>query len=116
MKKLLSALLILSLIVIACNKKTVATKENAINASTETPSVETSKSNAEVADASFVAAGKTIYETKCTRCHSTKPTASYTAYRWDGILKLMAPKAKLTGAETQQVSAYVRANAKDSLP
>ena len=112
MKKLLSALLILSLIVIACSKKTVATKDNAINTSAETPSAETSKSNAEVTDASLLAAGKAIYETKCTRCHGMKPTTFYTADRWNGILKSMVPKARLTETETQEVTAFVRANAK----
>ena len=112
MKKLLSALFILSLIIIACSKKTVATKDVSINTFTETPSAEIPKANIEMADAAVLAVGKTIYETKCTRCHGMKPTASYTVDRWDGILKLMAPKAKLTETETEQVTAYVRANSR----
>ncbi len=99
------------LITIACGKKTVATKDVAVNTS-EISSAETLKSNAEVADASLLAAGKTIYETKCTRCHGMKPTISYSSERWDSILKLMASKSKLTETETQQVTAYVKANAK----
>jgi cytochrome c5 len=113
MKKLLSALFILSLIIIACSKKTVATKNIPVNTSSEISSDENSKSNSEATEASVLAAGKTIYETKCTRCHGMKSTASYTIDRWDGILKLMAPKAKLIEIETEQVTAYVRANAKN---
>jgi cytochrome c5 len=111
MKKL-SALFILSLIIIACSKKTVATKDIPVNTSSEISSAENSKSNIGMTDASVLAVGKTIYETKCTRCHGMKPTASYTVDRWDGILKLMAPKAKLTETETEQVTAYVRANSR----
>jgi len=113
MKKLLFLLFTSSLIIIACSKKTVATKEVAVNTTTETQSAEIGKSNVEVAEVSVLASGKTIYETKCTRCHGMKRTASYTANRWDGILKSMAPKARLTETETEQVTAYVRANAKN---
>jgi hypothetical protein len=42
-----------------------------------------------------------------------KPTVAYTADRWNGILKLMAPRARLTETETQQVTAFVRANSKN---
>lgn len=63
-------------------------------------------------ESNLLAAGKVIYETKCTRCHGMKGVASYTTDRWDGILKLMAPKAGLNEMETEQVKAYVRANAK----
>ena len=113
MKKLLFLLFISSLIIIACSKKTVAAKEVTVNTTTEAQSAEIAKSNVEVDEASLLAAGKTIYETKCTRCHGMKPIAFYAANRWDGILKLMAPKARLTETETQQVTAYVRANAKN---
>jgi cytochrome c5 len=111
MKKLFFLLFIVSLI-IACSKRTVAAKDVAVNTSTEISSSENSKSNSEATEASVLAAGKTIYETKCIRCHGMKPTASYTPDRWDGILKLMVPKAGLTEIETEQVTAYVKANAK----
>ncbi len=112
MKKLLSVSFVLALVIIACSKKTVATKEVGINTPAETLQPET-KSTIEPADATLITAGKTIYETKCTRCHGMKPTIAYTAERWDGILKSMAPKARLTEAETQQVTAYVRANSRN---
>ena len=111
MKRLLSLLLLLAIIMIACSKKTVATKEVATE-SAQAVQPETSKSTGEVADVNLIAAGKTIYETKCTRCHGMKPTDFYTPERWDGILKTMVPKAKLTEGETEQVTAYVKANAK----
>ena len=41
-----------------------------------------------------------------------KNTGDFTEAQWDGILKAMAPKAKLSGDETKQVEAYIKANAK----
>ena len=41
-----------------------------------------------------------------------KPLAAFTDPRWEAILKIMVPKANLTQVETQQVTAYVKANAK----
>ena len=56
--------------------------------------------------------GKNVFVTKCGKCHALKNTGDYTANQWDGILKAMAPKAKLSGDETRQVEAYIKANAK----
>jgi cytochrome c5 len=118
MKKLLSVLFMSALVIIACSKKTVATKEVSTTKNISAnpsiiPAPENPGSTPEVNDVSLIAAGKTIYETKCTRCHGMKPTVAYTADRWNGILKLMAPRARLTETETQQVTAFVRANSKN---
>jgi cytochrome c5 len=114
MKQLFFVLSILiTLIIIACSKRTVATKD--ATTSPEAPSADISKTKGESANASLlavVAAGKIIYETKCTRCHAMKPADAYTADTWDGILRSMAPKAKLTETETAQVTAYVWVKAK----
>jgi len=112
MKKILSASLVLILIIIACSRKTVATQDITTNTSTEITPAETSKSNTGTVEVSSIAAGKTIYETKCARCHGLKPISDYTSERWDRILKSMVPKAKLTETETRQVTAYVKFNAK----
>jgi cytochrome c5 len=109
-------------IIVACNKKTVATKDASISTATEPatgttetiPSPESLKGSAEILlpDANLLATGKTVYETKCIRCHAMKPLAAFTEPRWDAILKIMTPKANLTQVEAQQVTAYVKANAK----
>jgi cytochrome c5 len=123
MKQNLSyAVIMLMLIIVACSKKTVAAKDASVSrepgsansATAETTPSELVKSTAEtiIADANLIAAGKTVYETKCIRCHAMKPLAGFTEPRWDTILKIMAPKANLTQVETQQVAAYVKANAK----
>jgi hypothetical protein len=110
------------MIIVACGKKTVATRDTNGNTTTgstaamapETAPSESLKGSGEtvVPDANLLTAGKTVYETKCIRCHAMKPMAAFTEPRWDGILKIMAPKANLTQVETEQVTAYVKANAK----
>ena len=113
----------LAVVVVACSKKTVATKDPVVVSTTpglgnsttfETTPSESVKGSGEtaIADASLMAAGKTVYETKCIRCHAMKPLAAFTEPRWDAILKIMVPKANLNQIETQQVSAFVKANAK----
>jgi cytochrome c5 len=122
-QRLLYVGILLVVVIIACSKKTVATKDSGVvstasesgtSTTFETTPSESLKGSGEtvVADASLMAAGKTVYETKCIRCHAMKPLAAFTEPRWDAILKLMAPKANLTQVETQQVTAYVKANAK----
>jgi len=110
------------MIIGACSKKTVTTRNTGASAITEstvamTPETTLSESlkgsgETVAADANLLAAGKTVYETKCIRCHAMKPVAAFTEPRWDGILRIMAPKANLTQVETEQVTAYVKANAK----
>lgn len=56
--------------------------------------------------------GQSTYNAKCGKCHGLKPTSDYTADRWVSIMQVMAPKARLTDAEKDNVLAYVRANAK----
>ncbi len=56
--------------------------------------------------------GQSTYNAKCGSCHGLKVTSDYTVERWASILAVMAPYAKLTETEKQNVYAYVKANAK----
>ncbi len=56
--------------------------------------------------------GQSTFNAKCGKCHGLKPTTDYTADRWVSIMQVMAPKARLTDAEKENVLAYVKANAK----
>lgn len=56
--------------------------------------------------------GMAIHNAKCGKCHGLKVTSDYTAERWVSIMAVMGPKARLTEAETANVNAYVKANAK----
>ncbi|MGG9970537.1 hypothetical protein ACQ33O_01985 [Ferruginibacter sp. SUN002] len=106
MKKLI-VLSILAIAVYSCSKKA-------------TPSTTEEKSPAQVENkeapsapvAIDIAAGKTVYEAKCGRCHALPVTTDFTAVRWVGIMGWMAPKAKLTDIEKANTLAYVQANAK----
>jgi cytochrome c5 len=118
MKKILSVSFVIAFVIIACSRNTIANKEPVIprreTITTSIPDSTTiiSAPAVELTDATSIALGKTIFETRCGRCHGLKNTADYTSQRWDGILRSMAPKARLTQTEIQQVTAYVKANSK----
>src|SRR5436190_22790736 len=120
-QKLIVVGIALALVIMACSKRTVATKDAGSSSTTsgtgttsEPIPSESLKGSGEtaVADVNLMASGKNVYETKCIRCHAMKPLAAFTDPRWDAILKIMVPKANLTQIETQQLTAYVKANAK----
>jgi mono/diheme cytochrome c family protein len=66
---------------------------------------------ADASRAELITQGKTVYINRCGRCHGLKRVENFTATRWDGILKIMIPKARLNETEAQQVTAYVLENA-----
>jgi mono/diheme cytochrome c family protein len=105
-----STIIFLALIVFACSRKTVNTSETAASPAATSASTEATKT--EAAHAALVEQGKTVYTSRCGRCHGLKDVTAYTTTRWEGILKSMAPKAKLNETETQQVAAYVMEYAK----
>lgn len=97
MKKTIT-IAVLALAVLACHRKTVP------GSTAAAPKTD--------AHAEMVAQGKLVYTNSCGRCHGLKPVENYTSERWTNILKSMIPKAKLTDAQAEQVTAYVMANAK----
>ncbi|HET9826731.1 MAG TPA: cytochrome c [Chitinophagaceae bacterium] len=111
--KLVFAFMFLVFAIVACSKK-IATSKDVVPAkvSEAIPREPQGVTIFDLNDANLPAAGKVVYETKCTRCHAMKPIALYTEPRWDAILKIMVPKANLTEQEAGQVTAYVKANAK----
>jgi mono/diheme cytochrome c family protein len=90
-------IVVLVLFVFACHRKTVVSAESTTN-------------DAELSI--LVQKGKTIYTTRCTKCHGLKPVNHYTANSWNKILSSMVPKAKLSQEEADQVNAYVMAYSK----
>ncbi|MBS1653407.1 MAG: hypothetical protein JSU05_01070 [Bacteroidetes bacterium] len=116
--KIITLSLVCAITAVACNKKmhpSVAKTEPATEPVT-TP-VQPTAPTAPVTevkpeDAALISQGKSVYEAKCGKCHALKVVDVYTAQRWEGILKMMIPKAKLTEDEAAQVTAYVNANAK----
>ena len=51
--------------------------------------------------------GHTIYTTRCNRCHGLKTISKYNEAKWDHEINDMAPKAKLTVAETETLRRYI---------
>lgn len=94
MKKLLFAFGITAL-AIACSPKTV-------EPITDVDPVE-EKDNSMAA----IDAGKSVYQSKCTKCHEAKTISNFTKEQWDGILPAMISKAKLDSETASQVSKYV---------
>jgi cytochrome c5 len=108
-EKTLLFLLIASLLILACHRKAIPV----ITSRTEFP--EPPKPTQPVINTNtpeYMAAGKTIFETRCNRCHDLKDPVVYTSERWTSILKSMIPKARLNEEQSQQVTTYVMANAK----
>jgi len=62
--------------------------------------------------AADIAAGKSIYNDNCGKCHKLYDPGAFTAAKWGPILKGMIPKARLNDSDGNLVRAYVYSNAK----
>ncbi len=60
-----------------------------------------------IVSAENLAQGKNIFENSCTRCHDLPNPTAHSAEEWVGIMKDMAPKAKLTKTQHKMVYQYV---------
>ncbi len=92
-------------IIAACHKKSVPV----ITARTSEPEAPKTETINSAPDAE---AGKIVFSVRCHRCHGLPEPNQYTEKRWETILALMGPGARLTKGELQDVMAYVKANAK----
>ncbi|MEP7237823.1 MAG: cytochrome c [Ferruginibacter sp.] len=129
MKKILSAV-VLIILVWGCAKKMTPANTGTASSTTQNKPAETNAGGGtgEVAiliptepkvapkqpsaEEAAIAAGQSTYTAKCGRCHNLKVTTNYTAERWTAILAEMAPRARLTDTEKENVYAYVKANSK----
>lgn len=112
MKKTIT-ILIFALAAWACHHKTIPVADNNIIISNKTNrQAKKEITTTAGADVDLNAGGKTIYITRCNRCHALKKTEKFTQQQWNNILKSMIPKARLNDDEAKQVTTYVMANAK----
>lgn len=78
-------------------------------ASTETavPAVTVVAPGSAGAQRAQLESGRTVYVTKCARCHAPEPVAKFSASRWAAIIPEMTEDAKLSPQETEALKAYV---------
>ncbi|MFI5133961.1 MAG: hypothetical protein ACHQEB_06475 [Chitinophagales bacterium] len=102
MKKTILFFFIITIVAAACHKKAVptfSTRSIDIN--------ETAKKNNRPPD---LESGKSTFTARCNRCHNLPDPVKYTAQRFDIILPIMIPRARLTREEADNVTAYLKAN------
>ena len=103
------ASLLFAVVLFSCSPKTAPTTAATTTTTTTTVTTTTPPVRMETA---AVTAGKSIYVTKCTRCHEAKPMGNWTAQQWVPILDNMARRARLDDTEKSNVQAYVNFYAK----
>ncbi|HEX7845578.1 MAG TPA: hypothetical protein VF476_07210 [Chitinophagaceae bacterium] len=103
MKKTALFLLVICLVIIACQKKATPT--------VSTRSVDVSAPKPETTNiAPDTVTGKSLFMGRCNRCHGLPELSLYSAKRWDGILTSMIPKARLSQEQGIHLTAYVKNN------
>jgi hypothetical protein len=58
------------------------------------------------------AAMRSLYLSRCARCHEPYEPSSASAAEWPGIMRRMAPRAGLFGPERDRLLAWLQANAR----
>ncbi len=54
-------------------------------------------------------AGHLVYNSKCNKCHGLVNIPDYNEAQWEKLIAAMAPKAKLTTQETDDLTKYIYA-------
>ncbi len=55
--------------------------------------------------------GKTIFTTRCGRCHGLPEPSKYPEQKWQPILASMMPKARLNKEQEMHLTVYINENA-----
>ena len=104
MKKTIFLLIVVAGIIQACQKKGIPT---IADRTIDPPKPESPVANVKP----DMEAGKTIFTTRCAKCHDLPDPAKFTADRWDGILRTMIPRAGINRVQEVHITAYIKANA-----
>ena len=99
MKNIIYSLCLFGAILYSCTSQTVVTSTSTSNTTINTSS-------------DYVANGKSVFDSKCGRCHGLPEPKEFNKDEWVKIIASMAPKAKLNADETNWVLSYVTVNAK----
>lgn len=103
MKKIIAFTFAATSLVFSCKSKTAAAHTNNSTKVATSPKVTAS----EPLTAEALSKGKALFETSCVKCHMLPNPAKYTDTQWVGIMNAMAPKAKLSGEQSELVYNYV---------
>lgn len=57
-----------------------------------------------------LAAGKSLYENNCAKCHDLYTPTDFTKQQWGPIIKRMQPKARIDDATTASIHNYIVSN------
>jgi mono/diheme cytochrome c family protein len=101
MKHTIILSLIVAAVLVSCKSKTNTT------AADKTLGTSPAFSGNKNLTASMLAEGKSIFENSCATCHSLPNPEKYSDEKWVGIMKWMAPKAKLSDEQSALVYNYV---------
>ena len=104
MKQAITCFFLIMFILIACQKKSLPVI-------TQRDSSRPLRGNDTTAWVVDVSVGRNVFNNRCGRCHGLPSTDQYTSQKWDTIITLMAPRARLSGEQEFNVRAYVKANA-----
>jgi hypothetical protein len=102
MRRVVTFLIILIVIIQACQKKALPTITTRVS--------EPSRPVAIINVKPDTAIGKIIFTNRCSRCHALPLLSQFTAQRWDGILSIMIPRARLDREQEIHVTAFIKAN------
>jgi hypothetical protein len=108
MKKTITIIITLILVLAACQKKAVPV---ITERKTEPPKIINSQYPPKETVAPDTLAGKRIFISRCGRCHTLPVMKQFGVERWDDILSVMFPRARLNNEEALHVWKYVLANA-----
>jgi mono/diheme cytochrome c family protein len=107
--KLLLSIILVTLIIISCQHRSVPviTERNAA------PPVKQNSIYPPVANvAADTIKGKALFQNSCSRCHTLPLVSLYNQKIWDGYLSSMFPRTRLSTENAYHVRAYILANAK----
>lgn len=93
-KTIVMSVLAVAFITSCKSKSNVATAETKSNTGKEISAVDYAK-------------GKELFESSCGKCHDLPKPKAHSAEKWVGIMKAMAPKAKMNDAQSTLVYDYV---------
>jgi cytochrome c5 len=107
MNKTVLILFLASIITIISQCKTSKSTASAPAPATETTQLAAAQKRWPDATLASLTTGHSLYNKECTSCHGAQPVSQYSEPEWERIISRMAPKAKLTPAQTEHLRRYV---------